>query len=180
MVSAEEAVEHNKAQLVAIVLKHNIQAIKVEFAGSGDDGCIDYIHLTNTRGEAMNDICDLDCSEFQSYGLNRGRVWTGSGWEHLVDSLSTVSDLNNLIEPLIYTLIEQTNIDWVNGDGGFGQAAIVRTGDGLSFNLEIHQRYTDSHCEHDEHEIWSPLGSVPNPRVILSTSAHPVTADDFL
>lgn len=185
MVSAQEAIEHNKAQLVAIVLKHDIQSIEVEFSGSGDDGCINDINLFNTRGGRMDNVYDLDCDEFQIYALTTSRIWTGSGWVRPDFSLTPTHDLtSNLIEPLIYVFLEGSGVDWINNDGGHGHANISRSyadQTELSFNLEIYQRYTESALEHEREEVWSCTPSAASlPSAILDKPAHPVTEDDFL
>ncbi len=184
MVSAQEAIEHNKAQLVAIALKHNIQSIRVEFSGCGDDGCIDCILLTDTRGTYINNPDNLDCSEFQIYGLERSQIWTGSGWESPNFSLNpTLVLTSNLIEPLIYELLERSGVDWINNDGGHGHANIDRNyadETDLSFHLEVYQRYTESSLEHEREEVWSSPEAATLPRAILINAAHPVTEDDFL
>lgn len=192
MQNLEEAIAHNKTQLVDIIIKHSIRTIQVEFSGSGDDGCIDNIIVRDNDNQPI-DCPSLDCLEFNIFQLNRGRVWNGTNWEQQDFNTLRVDNLvEQLIEPLVYELLEETEIDWVNNDGGYGSVEIEYNHNRIHFSINIYQRYTESSLEHSEEEQWcsdtraTPRLYMDNGRPtaewndIINRPIHPVTEDDFL
>lgn len=57
----------------------------------------------------------------------------------------TASTVNAAIDDLTYDYLEETDIDWYNNDGGFGEL-VIDVEDG-TVALEVNVRYTDSTTE---------------------------------
>jgi hypothetical protein len=127
--------------------KHGIGEVRIEFDGSGDDGQIDSITCTTVNGQAgsLEWPCEIPETILSSSDVSWStcHAWIDSGGE------LQFSRMRSLLEDWAYALLDQTGVDWVNEDGGYGTIVIVPAEDAI--RCEINTRFVD--IETSEHEF---------------------------
>lgn len=106
-----QALPHNRATLMALLKKHDIQSLTVFYSGSGSTGDTDKI--TTTPPEAVARLADVTVS------LHQPKVEVLSG----VAAHALIAEKKSALEALReFTLawVEQTHCCWANRDGGSG------------------------------------------------------------
>lgn len=100
----------------------------LEFDGSGDSGSIYSVTV-----EGAPDIArTVKWLRFES-------EYSDGKW---IKKQSEVTlNIQDALEALCYDMLESTNIDWYNNDGGYG--SLVINFDPLSIELEVNTRYTE-------------------------------------
>jgi hypothetical protein len=105
--------------LLPDLLELGAHSVLIEFDGSGDSGAIEYISLY-THDEYT-----------------------------LETTIETPTDLQHSIERAATNYLEQTDVNWYDGDGGFGDITITIEDGSMSVRAEINTRYTESNCALD-------------------------------
>ena len=131
----------NLRRLLPVLRDQFVQSVVVSFDGSGDSGAIDSIFYLPQRIYELPDITVEHVVTSQQFDDGR---WIR---QREVEAVS----MNKAIDALTYEYLEETQIDWYNNDGGYGELVIDVT-DG-TVSLEVNVRYTESvnefHCERD-------------------------------
>lgn len=133
----------NLRRVLPVLEAQGTTEVTVSFDGSGDSGSIWGIHFSPewTGDEPRVSLLKL----------RREYSETGS-WR----TSTEVEDvpLREALEALTYDYLEETDVDWYNNDGGYGDLIIdVNAG---TVALNVHRRLTESTCEYsDEFEIAS-------------------------
>lgn len=127
--------ETNKAhvkQMLEMLKGVGADKICVTFDGSGDSGSVDEVAI---------------------YGSDNGQIKVDFGVPYAVTSSSWVDGkwnkteevkmmpVKEALEQFCYDMLENTNIDWYNNDGGFGELNI--TLNPVEISLEVNTRYTE-------------------------------------
>ena len=116
----------------------------VHFDGSGDSGSIESVDYFNDL-----DIDETNMSVLYKNALTDERYSyesCSSTWDSANTKWNETWELvhvnaNKLIEIIAEEKLEESDIDWYNNDGGFGQVEFHF--DSKEIVLEIHQRYTE-------------------------------------
>lgn len=140
---AERLYMQNLQRLLPILREHRIRSVGVSFDGGGDSGSIDYVTPypieTQERFDALT-------AEY----LKTERMFDDGLWRSVVTP--TQGSIREAIEALTYDYLEETDVDWYNNDGGYGELTIdVEEG---TVKLEIHVRFSDSDLQYSgEYDI---------------------------
>lgn len=124
----------NLRRVLPVLRANGVREVTVSFDGSGDDGSIDDVSYGDARinGAALSVEIEV---------LNR--VLENGRW--VTARVFRRTDLNTAIEELTDDYLAETNVDWYNNDGGFGELTInVEEG---TVALEVHLRFTESTTE---------------------------------
>lgn len=126
------------------LLNAGIKTASVYFDGCGDSGSIESVSYYNEFNALLNDSSVLNNNaltdakypyESRTSAYNSETKRWDETWE-----LETVS-ANKLIEVIAYEKLEESNIDWYNNDGGFGEVNFFF--DSKRIELDMNQRYTE-------------------------------------
>ena len=117
-------------RLLPLLRQHGVQRVEVEFDGCGDSGSIANISYLPQEPE-------FDDSITVEYVTVVG-CWNGSRWSE--ERALTQGSVHNALETLTYDYLEETGVNWYDGDGGFGTLEIdVEAG---TVQLHVDVRYT--------------------------------------
>lgn len=119
-------------RLLPILRLHNVTDVCVGFDGSGDDGSIYDISYQGNR--AFND------KQIMVEHYTTTRIFDDGQWT--TRSGRTQNSVYKALEDLTYEYLDETGIDWVNNDGGFGHLEIDVEQGTVSLNIDV--RYTES------------------------------------
>ena len=123
--------------LLPIMRQHAITLVTVYFDGSGDDGSIESIEFLPQ--DHTDDFADLPVEILTTQSAFDDGHW-------VYQTTPEQMTLKDAIETITYDYLEETDTDWVNNDGGFGNLEIdVSTG---TVTLEVNTRYTESTTEY--------------------------------
>lgn len=134
----QDAIYMENLRRVLPVLRDNaIERVIVSFNGEGDSGSIEditYEPRDNEEAVKALPVEHISTSSFFDDGQWR---------RHATPERST---LNEAIDALTYDYLEETNVDWYNNDGGYGELVIdVQAG---TVSLEVQVRFTDTTTEY--------------------------------
>jgi hypothetical protein len=108
--------------------------VVIYFDGSGDSGSIDSIQIKHSDGKPVSVLHDL-----VDYPVTTTQ-YTDGQWAEKTEIKKM--PINNALEQYTYEMLDRTNIDWYNNDGGFGEMKITLSND-VSIELEVNQRHTE-------------------------------------
>jgi hypothetical protein len=125
----------NLRRLLPMLADHQIETVTVQFEGSGDSGSIESIEYTPDNDELRRrTVQHLHTEPF----LDDGQ------WQTTVTPREATID--DAIESLTYDYLQETDVNWYDNDGGFGELVIdVAAG---TVKLEVNVRYTEHTTEH--------------------------------
>lgn len=121
----------NLRRILPVLREHQIKHVTVSFDGCGDSGSIEDV----TFGQA-----NIDATALMVEVEIASRVLQNDKW--ITNRLLEPRDLQRAIEAVTNDYLEETDVDWYNGDGGFGELNIdVEAG---TVSLEVSVRCTES------------------------------------
>jgi len=127
----------NLRRVLPVLRQHGIEQVTVSFNGEGDSGSIEdilYEPCDNEEAVKALPVEHISTSSFFDDGQ----------WRRL--ATPEQSTLNEAIDALTYDYLEETNVDWYNNDGGYGELVIdVQAG---TVSLEVQVRFTDTTTEY--------------------------------
>ena len=134
-----------------VVFSHGIRKVVIEFSGSGDSGAIDAVVFY-----------DGDDKRIVNAGQIPGPAYTESYQEYDPESRKYVyrtrkveaNALSEVVSAVVYSLLESTNLNWFNNEGGQGSISLEFDNDGkLVFVGEVGV----NHMETEDHSFeWRP------------------------
>jgi hypothetical protein len=128
------------------LVQRDIAEVVIEFDGCGDEGQIDSMHCTKVDGTEGS-------LEFPS-NIPGTRVSAGSMiWNHRAskyvnEPVDRPAMMADILDEWAYELLQQTGVDWINNEGGYGQILIVPSADLIECTM--HARFIDSITSHHE------------------------------
>ena len=132
---APRAYMDNLRRILPVLREHGVRRVTVIFDGSGDSGSIDHVGYGDAQIDGSALMVEI---EVMHRVFDAGRWVTSRTLEH--------TDLDRAIETLTDDYLEETNVDWYNNDGGFGELAIdVDEG---TVALDVHVRFTECSTEY--------------------------------
>lgn len=143
--SAIEPVAHeytyleNLRRVLPLLRDHDVSEVRVEFDGGGDSGSIQAVHYDVDSFDDSGIY--LEVAEVQSEFNQVERRWINTR----IESHQT---LGKAIEELTYDYLSESDVDWYNNDGGFGEL-VIKVDEG-TVSLEVSTRYTESSLEFDQ------------------------------
>ena len=129
----------NFPDVLTVLRAYLVEEVEITFEGSGDSGCIGVI-IFNPDPPTADRQPDWTAFDYHTTRL----VMTPDAARHQ-DTICT-DTLEGALNEIAMEYIEETDIDWYNGDGGYGTLRID-VGEG-TIDLQIMTRILDSHCEH--------------------------------
>jgi hypothetical protein len=111
-----------------------ITEVRIGFDGSGDDGQITEISATRADGQA--DALTWSC-EIPSQ-VRRDRVWDHDRRAYVALDEPRLMTMHELLDNWAYDLLSETEVNWTDGDGGFGEIVIVPAEDAI--RCEMNER----------------------------------------
>lgn len=123
----------NLRRVLPLLRDHGVSEVTVEFDGSGDSGSIQAIHY-DVDSFDENGIY-LEVAEVQQVFNQDERRWINTR----IESHKT---LGKAIDELTYDYLSESDVDWYNNDGGFGEL-VINVVEG-TVSLEVSTRYTES------------------------------------
>lgn len=141
--------EDNENTLRTLCLICEINSITVEFSGGGDSGGIDNVNIECTS-KAIN------TNEIMiTVWVDGGRAFNRDtqSWERIGSKKETIR-LIDFIRSHAMDTIDETNVDWWNGDGGYGT---WEWSNGQA-ELEIYQYIQESHLAFTTKEEEEEMG----------------------
>lgn len=132
----EEMLLKNETIMLSFFTMLSISRVAVDFEGSGDSGSINNIYIQSPSDQ------DLKNTKVEFYDSKK--VFN-NGW---VEEIGTVQGtLEDLIQAQVYRYLEDTDVDWYNNDGGYGQW-IWESPNRAEFYVAV--RVTEVFIEHSE------------------------------
>ena len=125
----------NKAALFEALVAADIGSVVVTFDGSGDSGQIEQVSAT-TSGDQQ---AELPTGTVAHHGVQIGEV----------ESAVTMVPVREMLEYLVYSLLERTHGGWENDDGAYGEFTFDVTT--RSITLQYNERYIAT--EFHEHKF---------------------------
>ena len=136
---AAPAYRRNIPNVLTVLRTYLVEEVDITFDGSGDSGCIDQIIFYPNPPAADR---QPDWTEFAYHAT---RLVITADDARCQDTLYS-GPLEDALQELAIEYIEETYIDWYNGDGGYGTLRInVIEG---TIDLEIMTRIHDTSCAH--------------------------------
>lgn len=132
----ERFYRHNLQRVLPVLRELGTERVCVSFDGSGDSGSIWDIGFTPELAGA-EPLVSIRTStrEFD----NDTRSWRRIAGDE-------DKPLQEAISELTYDYLEETNVDWYNNDGGYGELTIdVAAG---TVAIDVNQRFTESTCQY--------------------------------
>jgi hypothetical protein len=126
----------NLRRILPVLAEHQVETVTVSFDGSGDSGSIQDIAYHPQ---------DDGVSELAIEHVHTDRFFDDGAWRTVVAPKQTT--MNEAIETLTYDYLEETNVDWYNNDGGFGEL-IINVAEG-TVQLEVNVRFTQTSTEYN-------------------------------
>lgn len=108
------------------------RSICIYFDGSGDEGAIQGVNIYK------EDYIRFEPTFEVSYATSSIHWEDGKRVDKVQVKTLPVSEA---LENFCYEVLEKTNIDWYNNDGGYGEMQI--TLDPVEIKLEVNERYTE-------------------------------------
>ena len=136
--SAERTYMENLRRVLPVLRQHGVVTVHVGFDGGGDSGSIHTV---------CYDPDDFDGKTVQVDVAAITSRHEAGGW--VSSRQVSLEPVDEAIEVLTYDYLEETDVDWYNDDGGYGELEI-NVDDG-SVSLEVNVNYTESNKEFDEH-----------------------------
>ncbi|HEV2559320.1 MAG TPA: hypothetical protein VGU45_11890 [Microvirga sp.] len=152
MASAETTAEFDlkgeklRAAVMAKLVERGVVEVRIEFDGCGDEGQVDEIVAVRTDG--VTDLLDWPC-EIPGKMMGVGRVWDPKHRTMVLLDAPRPMTMYDLLDAWAFDLLEETGVDWVNNEGGFGEIVIDPVEDSIS--CEMNQRYVTHQTS--EHEL---------------------------
>lgn len=117
-------------------LRHlSIERVTISFDGSGDNGSVQDISFSPIPNQQLLDRPVSVITKTTAFDDGQWRTTEGLQDRPICDAL----------EEITYDYLEETGVDWVNDDGGFGELIInVQT---ASMQIEVSTRYSHSSVE---------------------------------
>ena len=142
----------NFAEVLAVLRAYLVEEVEITFDGSGDSGCIDQIVFNPEPAMAERR------TDWTAFNSRTTRVVITDEGPLFQDTVCTDS-LETALQEIAMEYIDETNVDWVNNEGGYGTLRIdVVAG---TIDLEIMTRILDSQCAHAsvvEIDDWRDAG----------------------
>jgi hypothetical protein len=136
----------NEKRFRTLFLLHGIDCVQVSFDGSGDSGQIDDVAFF--KNEKLFDAKSVDVTVFRAGDPvfdTKKKKWT------VAPNQEVQMSLHEAIEHHVDLLLNESNVDWYNNDGGFGHWH-WRVGEGVDF--EVNQRIVQHNIEYStQHEL---------------------------
>lgn len=126
----------NLRRVLPLLRDHDVSEVRVEFDGGGDSGSIQAVHYDVDSFDDSGIY--LEVAEVQSEFNQVERRWINTR----IESQKT---LGKAIEELTYDYLSESDVDWYNNDGGFGEL-VIKVDEG-TVSLEVSTRYTESSME---------------------------------
>lgn len=106
----------NETYLKTYAMIHQITSITVTFEGSGDSGSIDFIQV-------KQDDKTLDPEAMYLTAWIRPKLYFDKDKKEWVEPEPTkaTTSLHEFIANHVYQALEETEVDWYNNDGGYGE-----------------------------------------------------------
>lgn len=124
----------NLRRILPVLRANGARRVTVSFDGSGDSGSIDDVHYGDVPIDGRALMVEI---EVMHRSMQAGRWVTSRILEH--------KDLSTAIEELTDDYLEETNVDWYNNAGGFGELTI--NVDEGTVALEVSVRFTEPTTE---------------------------------
>jgi hypothetical protein len=118
--------------------------IIVDFAGSGDSGQIEDVSWEGLHKDTVK-LEEMTIDPLESYE-SRGTQFnaTTRKWEPMYDT-KTYNNMKELAEDVTYAVLEATDLDWYNNDGGQGNVTFWITPEGKdTVYVDIGVNYTQT------------------------------------
>ena len=160
-------------EALAACASAGLEYIEVQFDGSGDSGQIEFMGAKH-KDKPYADPASLEAVKFQAAPIPDLRDLALKDYPpRLMLSEETAEDVEvtKLFEAFVYELLEDTDIDWYNNDGGFGEVTIdVETG---TVTSEVNVRIINSECHPFEGTVDAPLDQEAyNEQIAASTPSE--------
>ena len=132
--------------VLPVLREHGVGEINVAFDGSGDSGMIEHIGCLPDDREGILSIM-MEHPTIQ-------RTFEDGQWISRMEPIQ--QSVRKALEELTYDYLEDTDVNWYDNEGGFGELRIdVVQG---TVQLEVNARYTEVSTEfNQEHDIATGL-----------------------
>lgn len=136
----------NEKRLYAAFILYGVTQVEVNFDGSGDSGCIEYVNIEGPDEKTQ------DAAVITIY-VYKGTVFNPETkqWEKRPHQETQVS-LKDAIEAIVYDQLNESNVDWYNNDGGFGSWT-WDSKNGVEFHIDVRQTVSET-----VHSVQRQLG----------------------
>ena len=122
--------EDGTAEYLRAMASYGITSADVEFDGSGDDG-----QITDITAEGITDELITMCLRDEHEQLLKERYQENK-------------TVYGLIETFVYEMLDRTEYDWFNGDGGYGNVHVEPANGVVKIDMNI-RRLTAENCAID-------------------------------
>jgi hypothetical protein len=138
----DDVVELSQEEFREAVMKnltaHDIAKVVVEFDGYGDEGQSTSMECTKRDG-AVGSL-DFLVSMPGKIHKSGDRYWDPVAKSNVTIGSDRPMTMREVLDEWIYELLEETGVDWINSEGGFGD--LVITPGANSIECELNERVT--------------------------------------
>lgn len=132
----ERFYRQNLQRVLPVLRELGTERVCVSFDGSGDSGSIWDIAFT-PQLEGAEPVVSIRTSTREFDNATRS-------WRRIAGDED--KSLQEAISELTYDYLEETDVDWYNNDGGYGELTIDVTAGTVA--IDVNQRYTESTCQY--------------------------------
>ena len=136
----------NLARVLPVLREHTLSKVVVTFDGGGDQGSIDAVRYE--PAEYADDTIYLDVFKVESTFNHDEKKWVRLRKEINVP-------LSDAIEALTNDYLEETDVNWYDSNGGFGE--LVIDVDAGTCSLEVNTCFMESGCMESGCEFFQTL-----------------------
>jgi hypothetical protein len=105
------------------LLRHDIAEVTIVFDGSSDEGQIESI--TCTQRDGSKGSLDFPAKIPGTIIPGGETVWNPLSGRYATEPVDRPSTMAKVLDEWAFELLDETGVDWVNGEGGFGEIVIA-------------------------------------------------------
>jgi hypothetical protein len=130
--------------VMAELLRHNIAEVTIVFDGSGDEGQIESITCTQLDGNKGS----LDFpAKIPGTTITGGEpVWNPLSRRYVTEPVDRPSTMVKILDEWAYELLDETGVDWVNNEGGYGEIVISPATNSICCTMNTRIIDTETSC----------------------------------
>lgn len=143
--NVDEEQDPIRMAIMAELQQQGVAKVTIEFDGSCDEGQIDDITCMMLDGSDGS----LDfAANIPGKTIPAGaRTWSSKARAYITETSDRPATMAEVLDEWAYDLLEETSVDWVNGDGGFGEIIIIPAANLIV--CDMNRRYTATQsCTH--------------------------------
>jgi hypothetical protein len=135
-----------RAAIMKGLIENGIAKVTITFDGYGDDGQIE--EITCTKSDGSKGTLEFPANISGKSATADSKVWDSGMRQYVPQVPDHTLTMAQVIDDWAWEVIAEAGVDWINGEGGFGEMVVTPATD--SIECEINQRVTEVETTHHE------------------------------